>query len=347
MQTPYFVFKPDILKENYNEFDRLCCKYLDKFVIAYSVKTNEFLGVIEALNDLGSNFEVASLSEIKKVLDISSKSFIFNGCCKSEEELRIAIENKFLINVDSLSEINKISVILDDLEIDNFSIGLRVSLNGGKFGFGVDELKGVVSYCGDRGLEVISLHFHGGTNQTLEKYEDGLKGMRKVIDRAVGLGVKLKYVDLGGGFPDKFQLKNLGVELEDYFKLIEKYTLEFDVSVILEPGRCLVADAFDLITKVCVIKEKENKNYAILDVGINVLSKITLAGYKFKKVWSGQGNGKKDYVLVGPLLFNNDIVGRFNGVLEEGEILRVENVGAYCYNLAWEISYDKPKVYIE
>ena len=35
------------------------------------------------------------------------------------------------------------------------------------------------------------------------------------------------------------------------------------------------------------------------------------------------------------------------GKLEEGDLIKVENIGAYCYNLAWEITYKKPKIYIK
>jgi diaminopimelate decarboxylase len=347
METPYFVFKQETLKKNYLEFEKLCKEYLGNYVIAYSVKTNSFESVIDVLSDLGSNFEVASLSEMKKALNFSLKSFVFNSCCKTEEEIKLAIKKKFLINIDSKSEINRISGILDDLGISSLSVGLRVSLNDSKFGFGNDKLKENIEYCNERGIKVISLHFHGGTQKNINDFEENLKRINEIVRTSLNYGIQLKYLDLGGGFPDKFQLKNLSLGLKDYFKLIEKYTREFDTGIILEPGRCLVADAFDLITKVCVLKEKNEKSFAILNVGINVLSKITMAGYKFKKIETEVFGDKKDYVLAGPLLFNNDILGKFYGNLMEGDLIRVENVGAYCYNLSWEISYSKPKVYVE
>ena len=65
VQTPYFVYKPSILEENYKEFEGLAEKYLEKFIIAFSVKTNSSEQVINTLKRLGSNFEVASLKEIK------------------------------------------------------------------------------------------------------------------------------------------------------------------------------------------------------------------------------------------------------------------------------------------
>lgn len=350
MKTPYILFKPKILEQNYKEFERLCQTYLEDYVIAYSVKTNSFPEVIKILSELGSNFEIASLNEILKVREICDKSFIFNGCCKNSEELRIAIENKFLINADSKSEINKISTILEDLGISSFNIGLRISLNKSKFGFDTEELKDIIEYCRKKRLNVIALHFHGGTNQTLNSFENNIKEICKIVHKVIMLGVRLTYLDLGGGFPENSQLKNLGVKLEDYFKVIEKYTGEFDYSIILEPGRFLVADAFDLITEVCAIKEKKEGNYAILDAGINILPKVVLANYKFKKLEYtniDKTKEKKEYILAGPLLFNNDTLGKFHGILKENDLIKVENVGAYCYNLAWTISYDKPKIYIE
>ena len=394
METPYFKFKPDVLKINYLKFEELCNKYLKNYVIAYSVKTNGSSGVIDLLKNLGSNFEVASINEIKKV---PGRSRVFNGCSKNEEELRYAIENKFLINVDSKSEIDKISRIVEGME---FSIGLRVSGNKGKFGFEPEKLEEIIDYCNSKNLKVICLQFHLGTQQNLRDFEENIRDAEIIIEK-IKDKINLKYIDIGGGFPDNSKLKNLGANLEDYFKSIEKYLRKFETSIILEPGRNLVADAFELITRVNIIKEKFGKKYAILDVGINALSKITLAYYRFEKLentkedisnanpddmgnshtnvggsnHNEEGNDvtinevsrgiirndsnansvgdtkknkkKEEYILAGPLLFNNDLLGRYFGNLEEGDLIKIENVGAYCYNLAWEISYSKPKVLIE
>ena len=73
----------------------------------------------------------------------------------------------------------------------------------------------------------------------------------------------------------------MNIKLENYFEKIKINFKEFKGIYIFEPGRNLVSDAYTLITKVISIKEKDNKNFAILDAGINILSKITLANYKF------------------------------------------------------------------
>ena len=347
-ETPHFIFKEKKLEENYGEFERLCEKHVGDYVIAYSIKTNDFGALINKLHELGSNFEVASMEEIMKTPE---KSKVFNGSCKTDEELQMAIDGRFLINVDSKSEIDRIVKLREGKE---FNVSLRVSLDEGKFGFESNKLEGAIDYCFMNNLKVIGLSFHPGTQKNFRHYGDYVRQVEKVIEN-IKDKVELKYLDIGGGFPDKIQLKNLGVKLEDYFELIASLK-KFNAKIVFEPGRFLVADAFELITKINVIKQKDGKNYAILDAGINLLSKITLAKYWFEKVHNSDSDNKpphsdkqneNEYILAGPLLFGNDVVGRFKGNLKEGDLMKVTNVGAYCFNLAWEISYRKPRVFIE
>ena len=338
-ETPYLIFKEKILEENYRKFEELCDKYLKDYIISYSVKTNSFDNLINKLDELGSNFEVASMEEIIKV---PKKFIVFNGSCKTKEELKKAISGNFLINADSKSEIDKIINLING---DKLEIGLRVSLKNEKFGFEKDKILEIIDYCIKNNLKVVGLSFHSGTQVTLKNYEDFIKEIENIVDK-IKNKIDLKYLDFGGGFPDKYQLKNLNVSLEYYFKLMSNLR-KFNVKIILEPGRILVSDVFDLITKVNVIKNKDGKTYAIINVGINFLGKMSMTNYKFEKVEDKEKNEKKEYILAGPLLFGNDIIGKFYGYLEEGDLIKISNVGAYCYNLAWEISYKKPKVFVE
>jgi diaminopimelate decarboxylase len=343
METPYFAFKPEVLEKNYREFEALCRKYLKDFKIAYSVKTNSFRGVIDKLSQLGSNFEVASLYEINKTPDIPK---VFNSPCKTEEELRIAMENKFLINVDSKDEIDLINKIQDN---ELFNIGIRISIRESKFGFDEAHLESIIEYCKSKNLNIIGLHFHEGTQQNIRDFRITIQKIEKLAKELLKKGIELKYLDIGGGFPDKIQLKNLSLKLEDYISLVAP--LSEISTVILEPGRCLVADCFELVTKVHAIKDLHKQKYAVIDAGINLLPKITLSSYSFKKIEDSEEEKtkepKKTYILAGPLLFSNDTLGKFEGNLNKGDIFRVGNTGAYCYNLAWEITYPKPEIITE
>jgi diaminopimelate decarboxylase len=346
IETPYFVFKQEQLEKNCKELKEICSKYLEKYEIAYSIKTNGFSKALEILSRNGINFEAASISEMNKIPILFKGLKIFNGPAKKELELDIAIKRKFLINIDSISEIDKIKKIIGEEHLD---VCLRISIKDSKFGFSEKEILEIIKYAKINNLNIAGLHFHEGTQQNLNQYKDNLKEIEKTVKKLYDFGFKLKYINLGGGLPDKTQLKNLNIKLEDYFKEIKDNLSKFNSTIIIEPGRVIISDCFDLISKVIVLKKSFNKNYAILDAGINLLSKITLSQYKFSKLDNSDiaNKNKTEYFLAGPLLFSNDILGKYYGSLKEGDLIKIENVGAYCYNLAWEISYKKPKTIIE
>lgn len=336
MKTPYFQFNKSKLEENFNNFQNICKKNFDEFEIYYSTKTNSNSEVIKTLKKLKSNFEIASLKEMNLTPKESKK--IFNGPAKTLEELKEAIKNKIFIYVDSFSELEKII----SLKV-NPKIGIRFQNKKSKFGFSSRQLEKAFEICEKNKIKIVSFQLHSGTLKNLNEFKKNLKEIKKVVNPYLE---KIESLNFGGGYPDNFQLKNRSINLENYFKEIKNNFKDFNGTFIFEPGRFLVSDAYTLITKVISIKEKDELNYTFLDAGINILPKITLANYEFRKVNEKKNEKKQEYLLVGPLLFENDILAKFNGNLKEGDLIEVHNVGAYCIPLSWEIIYDKPKVKI-
>lgn len=362
MKTPIFIFEKQKLEQNYKSLESLCKKYFSSFKIAYSVKTNSSPLVIKTLASLGSSFEVASLEEIKlakgrskfivseKTPSLSIKKtqnrhkvfLIFNGPAKTEEELKIAIKQGFLINIDSKSEIDKIANIIKNKKIE---ANLRITLEDWKFGVEDSKIEEIIDYARSKGILIIGLHLHQGTQLNLKKYEDSLIIFENILER-IKDKIKLKYIDVGGGLPDKTQLKNLSLSMNNYLEVISKHLSKFNATIILEPGRAIASEAFYLLTKVIAIKKNFNSNYAVLDAGINLLPRAFTYSFSTldKKEKKMNRKSREDYRLVGPLLFSSDYLGKFRGSLQEGDIIKVDNVGAYCYNLSWEISYKKPGI---
>lgn len=355
MNTPCLKFHEEKLLNNYHNFHKICkTNFNDKFKICFSTKTNSNKKTIKALEKVNSGFEVASLRELKMT---SKKYFrVMNGPAKTFEELEYALKNNVLIFIDSFSELNKlIKLSKSKFNPKEHFFGIRVGLENSKFGFSKNQLKDVFKIAKENEINIEALQLHQGTLNKFSEFKKNLAEEYKTIEPYLKT---IKFLDFGGGFPDNFQLKNLNLTLEDYIKEIKKTFFDFKGVFIFEPGRNLVSDAYTLITKVITIKEKNDETYAILDAGINILSKITLANFKFNKMPSTtlkkemsdlkhkilDKNETKTYTLSGPLLFNNDILGKWQGKLVEGDFLEVENVGAYCENLSWEIIYERVKV---
>ncbi|MEK6872027.1 MAG: hypothetical protein AABX16_03945 [Nanoarchaeota archaeon] len=323
--------------------------------IAYSIKTNSFQGVVEKLGALESGFDIASVDELalvkrKKCLKI------FNGPAKTMITLKKALGASCLIVVDSLSELEKIIALQSGKKTD---IMARIALKESKLGVDREGLKRFMALAASNNISIIGLHFHSGTQLSLTDFEKNFVGIYSFLKEFFRTypHIHLKYLDLGGGFADRFYLKTIGGTLSNYFETIRDSLgdlREHYENFIFEPGRVLVSDAFCLITQVVAIKENFDRRYAILDAGINLLPKISLSHFNFSKYPASKKNvaltlstKKREYFLAGPLLFGNDIIGKFYGELVEGDLILIENVGAYCYNLAWEISFEKPMIVVE
>lgn len=337
--TPLFVLDEKVLKQNLAEFGKTARKFFPRLEVCYSVKTNSLPEVIAALN---CGFEVASLKELQLVKFKKNCFKVFNSPCKKESEIEIALRQKAIVIADSFSELERLSKISKKLKLKSAEIGLRLNFLSRKFGFSFQQLQFALKKCNALGLNPVMLHSHSGTKQSLQAYSEFLQYCCKAVDLH-----DWKFLNLGAGFPSFLELELQGQKLSDYFELAKKILGEKlkDRIVVFEPGRILVSDAMFLLAKVCVVKELNGRKIAVLDAGINFLPKLALSYFKFTPLQTRKNlSSRERTLLVGPLLFNNDILASIPYNLKEGELVLVENAGAYCLNLAWSLSFEKPKV---
>ena len=93
-----------------------------------------------------------------------------------------------------------------------------------------------------------------------------LNVMSKLIKE---LKLNLKYVDLGGGFGINYTDKEKPINLNKYSKLVHNFAKKLKCRIIFEPGRSIIGNTGLLISKIQFIKKGTNKNFIILDAGMN------------------------------------------------------------------------------
>jgi diaminopimelate decarboxylase len=145
-------------------------------------------------------------------------------------------------------------------------------LENGQAKFAITSLLG-------KNIPISSLHLHLGSNL----YDPNLytKSISIVINFIKEIysnfGIKLKYLDLGGGFPSHgplpHHLHTRFQPLESYLKpiLSKLQKLPYTLTLILEPGRYLVDDATIFISKVIHSNLKDRRQQIIIDSTINQL----------------------------------------------------------------------------
>ena len=110
--TPLYVMSETQIKNNYNKYVDAFKRYEEEtgkeFIVAYAYKANANLAVTKLLSKLGCGADVVSGGElyIAKLSGVPSDKIVFNGNCKTKEEIIMGIETNIrAFNVDSISEL--------------------------------------------------------------------------------------------------------------------------------------------------------------------------------------------------------------------------------------------------
>lgn len=247
---PVFCIFPDILRARARAF-------VEGFpgTVLYAVKCNPHPFVLEALAEGGiSHFDTASITEIAKITELMPEArCYFNHPVKGRGALKTAADVYGIADyvVDHMDELDKlVSIAGTDITVE-----VRIATPKGKavydlsakFGAVPDEAVALLKEAKKRGCRT-ALAFHVGS-QCVDPaaFRIAMEIAAKVRDAA---GVPLDYLDVGGGFPAIYKLNV--PPLADYFGVIEKARdeLGFDIPLLAEPGRALVADGCSVLTQV-------------------------------------------------------------------------------------------------
>lgn len=372
--SPLFVFSADKIISNLEIFELVFSNKYPKVIVAYSYKVNYLPEVLRVIHNQGAWAEVASGFEyqIARRLDVPGNSIVFNGPFKTKEELAQAVNEGALINVDHFDEIKQLEEISSTLG-KKIDIGIRLNMEVGidqlpdRFGFNIEsgEAQQIVKRFYEKGLlNIIGLHVHL-TSYIIEKNTEGnipAKGIKliwpknhqtyrkaseKLVNFANGIrekyGLKIEYLDMGGGFPQVDSITPyvdaIVDPIQDGFKESELPTL------ILEPGRAIVGNAADLITTVVAARKLSNGQRAVVvDAGINLLP---TSFWKFQDIecLNRADNNLEETIVYGPLCLQTDIIAKTElPKLKAGDKLLVKNVGAYNIPQSSTFIYPQPSV---
>ncbi|NNL18044.1 MAG: type III PLP-dependent enzyme [Boseongicola sp.] len=254
---PVLYFAPSILQSSAKRF-------LTGFpgLVTYAVKANDAEEVLENLMTAGVDaFDVASPFEMARVKKLMPTAVLhYNNPVRSEAEIATAIAHGVTsYSVDSLGELQKL-VRCGVPESTEVSVRLRLPVKGAAYDFGAKfgadpELAAILLKAVAEAGFAPSMTFHPGTQcadpAAWRAYID------ICADVAGHAGVRLQRLNVGGGYAA--HRTGAAPDLEAIFAAIELATIDAfggDMpSLVCEPGRAMVAEAFSLATRVKAIRE--------------------------------------------------------------------------------------------
>jgi len=231
----------------------------------YSVMCNNNEEVLKLLIDLGVGFNCGSRNEILQVLDmdVDPKRVICSHTVKEVSFLKLLAEKGVeILTFDSVAELRKIkkhhpkAKLLLRIKFDAADSIVNLGL---KFGCDPEtEAHNLIKSCRELKMNLIGIAFHVGLVLTDHGvYERALNTVRVLFDYAETLEMRLKFVNIGGGFIGRDHSI-----FDNYAKSInagiEKNFSSNNVEIIAEPGRYFVDSAFSIAAQVILKRISED-----------------------------------------------------------------------------------------
>ena len=350
-KTPLYLYSENQIINNYLKFTKSFKK--TNPLVCFAAKSNSNVAILKILGKLGAGADVVSGGELLKALKagIKASKIVFSGVGKTEDELKIAINKKILlINCESESEAKLVNKIAKKLK-KKVSIGFRLNPNvdakthknistgkaENKFGLSIKSFKSFFKtlpiYKNIR-LDALSVHI-GSQILTDTPYKKTLNVMSKLIK---DLELKLKFVDLGGGFGINYSGKDKPINLNKYSSLVYNFSKKLKCKIIFEPGRSIVGDTGILLSKVQYIKDGAKKKFIILDAGMNDFMRPALYDAKHTIIPISKIKSKTKGLIefVGPICESTCKFGIYKNYqkIKENDYVAITNVGAYGASLS-------------
>ena len=350
-KTPFYLYSENQIINNYLKFTKSFKK--TNPLVCFAAKSNSNIAILKVLGKLGAGADVVSGGELLKALKagIKASKIVFSGVGKTEDELKIAINKKILlINCESESEAKLVNKIAKKLK-KKVSIGFRLNPNvdakthknistgkaENKFGLSIKSFKSffkTLSIYKNIKLDALSVHI-GSQILTDTPYKKTLNVMSKLIK---DLELKLKFVDLGGGFGINYSGKEKPINLNKYSSLVYNFSKKLNCKIIFEPGRSIVGDTGILLSKVQYMKNGAKKKFIILDAGMNDFMRPALYDAKHTIVPISKVKSKTKGLIefVGPICESTCKFGIYKNYqkIKENDYVAITNVGAYGASLS-------------
>ena len=352
--TPFFAYDLAAARER---FARLRAALPARVRLAYAVKSNPGLPLLEAFAGQGAWFDCASAGEVSAALAAggTGAGMVFAGPAKTERDLQAALFAGARVQVDGIEDVERLHALHDGER--PLPVNVRVNPaggvsevatiigGGGPSAFGVDE-ESLDAFVGEaarfdrveiRGLQVFSASNELDAGRLLANHRTALRIGRHLQGL---LGHDLDLIDIGGGLGIRYALTEASLDVRAVGAGLGRILGENDW-ISGELGRWLSGPTGIYAARVVRTKVSRGERFVMLEGGINHLLRPLLTGQSFPTLAVRPGQGVLDgeratSTLAGPLCTSLDRVGTGDLPvdLRPGDVVVFGQTGAYAYTQA-------------
>lgn len=350
--TPLYVYSRAAIEASYASYAQAFAPVPHR--ICYAVKANGNGAVLRLFAGLGAGADIVSGGELvaARRAGFPAERIVFAGVGKTDAELALGLEHGIgEWNAESEVEIERLSAAaarsgrrarvslrvnpdIDPRSHPYISTGLREA----KFGVDLALAADILRRARERpGIDVVGLQCHIGSQIVdTEPLAAAARALAALSRQLLDEGFGLETIDVGGGLGVSYD----GSATPDPSRLAAAVLPAVEglpLTLVLEPGRSLVAAAGVLLTRVLYVKPGHGKRFVVVDAGMNDLLRPALY-QAFHRVEPVRQRGRPGELVdvVGPVCETADFLARGRELeqVEAGELLAVRDAGAYGFVMA-------------
>ncbi len=347
--TPFYCYSSRAITDNFIQYQQAFAK--QDTLICYAVKANSNQAILTTLAKLGAGADVVSLGEIKRALtaNIPANKIVFSGVAKTAEEIEFALkQNIFQFNIESEPELEQISTIatrLNKIAAVSFRINPDVNANThakittgkaeNKFGIPIDKARNIYKKAASLpNIKIQGVDVHIGSQLTeITPFKEAFAKVAELVNALNSDGHTISVIDIGGGLGIEYQANESIPKVTEYAELAYQQLASLKCKIIVEPGRSIVGNAGVLVSKVVYVKKGEQRQFLILDAGMNDMIRPSMydAYHDIIRVKNSPNSSEQTYDIVGPVCETGDTFAKARKIAtcQQDDLVAIKSCGAY------------------
>lgn len=347
--TPAYVYSADQVRAAARSFVDALAPIARKQLL-YAVKANPHPAVLRTLAEFGFGADIVSGGELQaaRAGGVAPADIVYSGVGKTREEMAAALDAGIgRFNIEHAREGEVLAALaaargmratallrVNPLVDAHTHAKISTALTDSKFGIQYPDAAAMYRRLAALpGLNLQGIAVHIGSQITdLAPLCAAYRQIGALVAALRADGHRITHVDLGGGLGVAYRADEAGADVAAYGAMVARETRGWDVTLLFEPGRFLVAQAGMLLTRVLWVKPGQPHPFVIVDAAMNDLARPALydAWHAFLAV---RPRGADRFVahVVGPVCESGDRFAHARTIdrVEEGDLAVLATAGAY------------------
>jgi diaminopimelate decarboxylase len=335
-------------------------------VVRFAQKANSNTHILRLMRAQGVMVDAVSLGEIERALAAGYQpglhqghaEIVFTADLFDRATLARVVELGVPVNCGSIDMLDQLGAVSPGhavwLRINpGFGHGHSNKTNTGgehsKHGIWHAELQEALARVRSNGLTLQGLHMHIGSGVDYSHLSEVCGAMVALVEAVKAQGMDLHAISAGGGLSIPYQAGEPVIDVAHYFELWDQARqriaalLGHAVTLELEPGRYLVAEAGVLVAEVRATKNQGSAHFVMVDAGFSDLMRPAMYGsHHGMEIIHADGTlatgALQATAVAGPLCESGDVFTQGEGgvVLNRdlptarvGDLLVLHDTGAY------------------